>query len=99
MVDRAVLEFDQRIELLPGELLQSDALARAHRPLHDLVVNPFVVQRFLHAPAWAGLPRRRAPMERDRHAVDDRQPRGPRLCPQIEPAWMRSPHYSRRTAE
>jgi len=74
-IGRAVLEFDYRIELLARELPQSDALARPQRPLHDLVVDPFVVQRFLHAPARAGLPRRRAPVELDRHAGDDSQPR------------------------
>jgi hypothetical protein len=61
--DRAVLELDHRIEPLPAKPLQVGALARAHRPLHDLIRDPLIVQRLLHTPARADLLHRRAPVE------------------------------------
>src|SRR5579862_2569405 len=70
-VDRAVFELDHRIELLPGEPVQVCALARPQRPSHDLVVDPPLVQRLLHPPAWSEPPWCRAAMELDCHPAED----------------------------
>src|SRR5205807_4941583 len=42
-IDRAILELDHRIELLPREPLQVGALSWARRSLHDLVVDALLV--------------------------------------------------------
>ena len=70
-IDRAILQLDHRIEVLPRKPLQVSPLAWASRPLHDLVRDPLLVQRPLHAPARPERPPRGAPMELDGHARDD----------------------------
>src|SRR6266540_2450659 len=56
--------------------MQFDAIDRARRPLHDLLVDSLLLQRLLHAPARADPPPRRAPVELECHARDDTPRRG-----------------------
>ena len=71
-VDRAVLELDPGVRALPGPLLRLVAVPPAPGHLHDLVLDPRLVERLLDAPARVSAeldPELRAAVELDRHGA------------------------------
>ena len=59
-IDRPVLELDHRILALTAQALDVVPLSAKERPLHDLVVDPLLVERALDTPA-------RVPLDLDPH--------------------------------
>src|SRR5205085_769874 len=67
---RAVLELDHRVLPLAGQALEVVALAAHERSLHEVVLDPHVVERLLDAPARVALDLHehvRTAVELDRH--------------------------------
>src|SRR3954454_1663079 len=80
-VDAAVLELDHRVLPLPAERLEVVALAAAHRPGDQLVVDALLVERLLDLPTRMGAdlqPDIRAAVELDGHDRHSRSRTGPR---------------------
>ena len=78
-VPTAVFEPDGGVKRLPGAVDDGRAVPGTRRSAHDLVLNPFLVERLLHRPARAELPRRSAAVKLDGHYTQRTSPCS-RLC-------------------